>query len=697
MTDHRAIIALGIAAIMAFAGVAVLAVDADAADGEGYKVTYIYNGTEVTKATAADGSWTPGTFADVFGANVSAPADYESAGKWANAANSKAEFADASTYILTSDLTVVPVFKIDDAHAEIVLTYGDVSMTFVTDGTPLTEEDIAEFSEAIGIALKVEEGYVEVVEDTKYMFTPIELSSLVAAQGQTATFEFEISPIFTATFVADGVVIDAEPIIGAIVAPSNVSKDHYTLAGWTIDGETLVDVSKYKAESDVTFIAVFEPVTYDVTFVAEGHEDVVRTAKYGYSIDAPALPEEFKFWGIDGQQVEFPYTVLGTTVIEAVPYTEYTITFVAGDDVVGTAKVVEGNVLAADQIPALPAGYKTWGIEAGAEITADATVQAAPIVMYTVTFDWGNTAYGVKGFTLVEVEEGEVVETPAIPDTLGEVKWNYDGAPVTEDMTIGLVAIVYYKVAFVAGDFSEVVSVKEGTAVPAESIPAVPAGFGAWNYDGSVITADTVITADAVATVYNVTFQIEGKTDVVLKTDNIVIPDPAREGYEFQGWVVKGTSNYVDPLTYTYTEDVTFVAMYKDAVVSEVYTVTFQIEGKAPVTQKTDSLTLPNTDREGYEFQGWVVAGASSYVDPMTYPYEADTTFTAVYKAVAPPAPEEPGFLDTTSGQITAIIAVIVVLFVAALLVAPASPLYYKDVKAKVAEKKAAKEAAKKP
>lgn len=640
MTINKAILAMGIAAIMVFAGVAAFAGDADAADGE-YKVTYSYDGNSIV-ANTVDGKLTLAVSLDAaFGAGVvSAPEGYEFAGKWSAGAT---VYAAGTEYTFIQDVVLTPTFTLKDGFGIVTLVYGDISEDYlVEDPYAITDEDLADFAEKTGLALAVDGGAVKLAGTdfelkgfkTGTADPTLVLNDIKTTSKATTVFTLVVEPIYTVAFSVDGVTVGGfksnVPTIAKVI-PS-VEKDNYKFLGWTIDGQTTYTDDQVKAfvpTSDVVFTAVFEPLPYNVTFVAEGQADIVRTALYGNEIDAPALPEGCKFWGdADGKEVTFPYTVLGAVTFTAVPYEVYTVTFMAGDEVIGTADVVEGNVLAADQIPALPAGFKAWGIEAGAEVAADVTVTAEAIVMYTVTFDYKETAYGTNGFTTVQVEEGAVVELPAVPDVYtGVKKWDYDGAPVTKDMTIPLIDIPYFTVTFMAGDVKVgEVSVKEGEVA---AVPELPEGYAAWNYDGAAIFEDTVITAEA--------------------------------------------------------------------AVKAVYNVTFLIDGKAPVTQKSDSLTLPDSTREGYEFQGWVVAGASSYVDPLTYPYIEDTTFTAVYKAVAPAAPAEPGFLDTTSGQITAIIAVMVVLFVAALLVAPASPVNYKVIRDKVAEKKAAKEAAKKP
>ena len=244
-----------------------------------------------------------------------------------------------------------------------------------------------------------------------------------------------------------------------------------------------------------------------------------------------------------------------------------------------------------------------------------------------ITYNAGLEASTGDGYVLTEALVTDTITTP--DEYL---------AAITEDTVIeASFTPVIYTVTLMAGDAKVgEISAAYGTTVVE---PRLPEGFKAWDYDFSTpITGDITIVAieaDPIApvTTYNVTFQIEGKADVIQKSDSLVVPDTTREGYAFQGWVVKGGAEYVDPTTYAITQDITFVAVYKTAT-ETTYTVTFEIEGKANVIQKADSLAIPDTTREGYIFQGWVVKGSSAYVDPLTYQITSDVTFTAVYRAV---------------------------------------------------------------
>lgn len=623
MTTKRAMLAVGVVAIMVLAGVGIIA-DSDAADG--YTVTYAYEGSQIVKAIGADGSY---EFMDFGSLGFAAPEGYAFE-SWRDTSSS-AVYKTGIEYTFAGNVSVMPVFAIDSTHAEIVLIYGDVSRTYVVGGqegsvASLGEDAIADFAEAIGVSLAVRNGEIVLGDGERFVFGGFgdgitAMEDLTGETGETTVYALTLTPIHTMTFVVDGVTVGIYATNAAITVQDAV-KEHYAFVGWS-DGAKTVPTAGLAAYAetvgaDVVLTAVFEPAVYDVAFVA-GDRTEIRSARYGGQIDAPALPEGFKSWAdADGRAVAFPYTVLGPATLVAVEIPAYTVTFLAGETVLGTVLVAEGGIIPADAIPALPEGCKTWDADLSAPVTADVAVKAVATVYHTVTFAWGQTAYGDKGYTAVKVEDGAVVEAPAIPDALGDVRWEAAkvSAPIVADIEIALEAIPVYTVTFVAGgETVGTAKVLEGRAVPADAIPEVPEGYSAWAYAGEPVMADTEIVAEA--------------------------------------------------------------------AVAPVYTVTFLVEGKSPIVQMSDSISLPETAREGYAFQGWLVAGSSGYIDPLTYEFTSDTTVTAVYAAVAPAGPAEPSFLETTSGKIALIVGAFAVMIVGALLVSPASPLYHKDLKAK--------------
>jgi|GEM_PF-3462550 len=653
MTDYKAIIAFSVFAMLALAGSVVFVAEDASADGEDSvavkTITYVMDGESATRKLAEG--------ATPFVAPAPAELSLSSEKAFEYWQSGSAKFVAGQEYLvsaLTADsngnATLTAVL---DENIYITITVGEDSFKCIVKDSAISTESDA--YKALIEALKnidqtkfeigklvdkdgKEAGSVEISSDS----TAVHVTDLT----KSATLVLELTPIYKITFVNGDSTYGATTDSIKREVPAAPSKEHYNFLGWSTVNDSkeaiiaLTEDSKIDAKvvftEDTTLYAVFAPLTYKVFFMNGETVVAERSSEYMGQIDLPALPEGFVAWADkDGKVVGSPVTITGPDMrfYAVAEVLKCTVTFVAGDETVATVEVIKGEKLAENQIPALPEGYDKWDFNADDAIVENVVVKGA-LKVYDVTFDFG-VMYAAMNVT-IQVEHGQLIpadKVPVIPEAFPEKdkRWNFDASvPVTGPMTIQLRDNIYYDVAFVAGE-TEVakITVLEGTAIPAEQIPALPEGFKAWDFDfETLINENTTVEAIAEEASFNVTFQIEGKTDV---------------------------------------------------------------------TQKSDSLTVPATYREGYEFQGWVVAGTSDYVDPMEYAYTGDVTFVAIYRSIAPQAPEEPGFFETTSGQIALVVIVIVVLGAVALAVAPASPMNYKLVKGKLDAAKAAKEAKKKP
>lgn len=170
-------------------------------------------------------------------------------------------------------------------------------------------------------------------------------------------------------------------------------------------------------------------------------------------------------------------------------------------------------------------------------------------------------------------------------------------------------------------------------------------------------TADTILYAKFVPANMTVTFQVGEFTSAQTVLYGALAMKPELPAGYIAWMLGEKEFDFSTPIT----ENITIVALEGEP--TTVYAVTFEIEGQRPVELNTDNYkkSIPDTAREGYAFQGWVVKGASQYVDPMTYEITGDITFVAVYKEVAPPEPEAPKFYQTPLGQCAIILAVFVV------------------------------------
>lgn len=223
--------------------------------------------------------------------------------------------------------------------------------------------------------------------------------------------------------------------------------------------------------------------------------------------------------------------------------------------------------------------------------------------------------------------------------------------------------------------------------------------FVGWAVDGKVVsvmdqgkivipadyafTDDTKFVAEFKPIQLTVTLMVDGKeygTQTVLYNDRMVAPalpaDCAYWATMTKEAVLDENGNIVEPAEYTQfnfpaviTSNMTLYAIAGDKPVpDESIYATFNIEGTIYGPYKvTDRFSIPQTDREGYNFLGWTVQGGDgtrlTSEQVQNYQYTKDVTFVAIYEVAEPPAPEEPAFYETTTGQVAIIIVVFALLF----------------------------------
>ena len=133
-----------------------------------------------------------------------------------------------------------------------------------------------------------------------------------------------------------------------------------------------------------------------------------------------------------------------------------------------------------------------------------------------------------------------------------------------------------------------------------------------------------------------VTFIVDGQvvsTQQVNKTESpVAIDTPTSESYIFDGWTISGSTEIVDPFTYSVVEDMEFVASIRKYKV-----ITFTVDDEVVSTQSiiTDSeLQLPDEPtKEHYSFLGWSLDG-ENVIDLTSYSFTQDTNLIAIFEVV---------------------------------------------------------------
>ena len=190
----------------------------------------------------------------------------------------------------------------------------------------------------------------EVVATVPYTVesTEITVPEVPAKEGYGATWEnFALAGgdltvnavyklgIYNVTFVADGVTVDTEEYSAEdkeITVPEVPAKDYYTGVWEAYELTT----------GDVVVNAIYTANTYNVTFMADGV--TVATLPYtveNTEIEVPAVPAKAHYENGAWEA----YTLAGGDVTVNATYTaiEYTITFMVGEEVIGTATYTMDN------------------------------------------------------------------------------------------------------------------------------------------------------------------------------------------------------------------------------------------------------------------------------------------------------------------------------------------------------------------
>ncbi|OSG88683.1 cell wall/surface repeat protein containing internalin domain [Bifidobacterium adolescentis] len=280
-----------------------------------------------------------------------------------------------------------------------------------------------------------------------------------------------------------------------------------------------------------------------------------------------------------------------------------------------------------------------------AVITAKWTVNT-----YEVYFDAGASD---DWYPMQTIAYGDKVVKPVDPtlDGYDFDGWLLDGkaysfdTPVTADMTLTAswktAQVQTHTVTFTGAgdDFAQTVA--DGSSA---TVPTVPSKkgytFAGWYSGDSLydfttpVTDDLTVEAHWTKNAYTVSFDSNGGSDVdsqqVEYKDTASQPDnPTLDGYTFQGWTLDG-----DPYDFNtpVTSSITLKALWsKNTPVAKKHTVTFDSGKGSKVDSQTvkegDPVSKPdNPAREGYTFNGWLLAG-----DPydFTTPVMQDLTLTA--------------------------------------------------------------------
>lgn len=377
-------------------------------------------------------------------------------------------------------------------------------------------------------------------------------------------------------------------------APTTIG---YSFVGWQDEDGNPVSES-VTITGNANFYAVYEPNNYTVTFYDNRTNVTLSTVTvpFGTEIALEDFPEHTEYYGWDflgwfayGAYVTDKITVINDVKVFAT-YEQhtFTVTFVDGytGETILTKPVRYQLGIYYDMFPEAPVhegtdflGWYVYGVQFTGrylEVTGDTTVTATYRTIDRNTITLIDSLTG-EIYDTVDVRSGSTVELADLPmppyrEGVSFVGWYLNGERietdsivVNEDITITAeLEIMTFTVKFydhIADEFfAEIEGVEYNTELTLNDFPEPPVHDGmeffGWNYNGQILTEDSVITVTqpvVVTAVYaprtcRLTV-IDDYTGETLLDRNVEcglvitvseIPAADHEGMVFVGWFING-------------------------------------------------------------------------------------------------------------------------------------------------------------
>lgn len=446
--------------------------------------------------------------------------------------------------------------------------------------------------------------------------TPVNLATYTLTENTTftalLTYKYDVKFMYEAT--VHNTQIITKNGFATVSAPQNTT--HKEFKGWSVDGNTIVNLATYPITQNTTFYAVID-YKVDVTFTVDSGVYNSQIVVIGNKATIPTAPAKvghtFKGWAVSGTVVDVAnYVVQTSTTFTAIfELNSYAVTFLSNG-----------------------ATYTTQTISHG----GNAATPTAPT----------RTGYTFGGWSLNGTTALNLAATQITANTTFTAIWN----------------INTYSVTFVSNGSTHATQTvsHNGTATTPNNPTRTGYTFSGWSLNGttvislatSQITQETTFTAVWTINTYTVTFTSQGSThatQTVSYNGTATTPSvPTRTGYSFGGWSLNGTT-VVNLGTTQITQNTTFTAVW--TVLS--YTVTFKSEGNTHATRTVEYggyATAPaNPSKQGGSFLYWSLDGVNA-VNLSTLQITGNTTVVAVFEAIWWTAYEGNGvFLkDTNNG-----------------------------------------------
>lgn len=267
----------------------------------------------------------------------------------------------------------------------------------------------------------------------------------------------DVTHKYEVNFMVDGENYHNEIVLknANVTPPAAPTKNGYVFEGWTIDGNTPVNLTTYTVTQNVTFTAKFTK-QYSVVFKYEDTTLKNETVKSGNYATAPETNSTaykvFNGWKVNGVAVNVSeYRITSDTVFVADITYKYDVKFIA-DGKTHNTQIIERN--GKPIVPANPTKpnyvFVGWSIDgtntvnvSNYTVTENVTFTAIfRVDKFTVTFKNGNATVATQ-----EVQNGGYATMPTFnSDTF--VGWTVDGKTVINLATYKITANTTFTAKF---------------------------------------------------------------------------------------------------------------------------------------------------------------------------------------------------------------------------------------------------------
>lgn len=267
----------------------------------------------------------------------------------------------------------------------------------------------------------------------------------------------DVTHKYEVNFMVEGANHNSQIVLkdSKVTPPAAPTKNGYVFEGWTIDGNTVVNLTTYTVTQNVTFTAKFTK-QYSVVFKYEDTTLKNETVKSGNYATAPETNSTaykvFNGWKVNGVAVNISeYRITADTVFVADITYKYDVKFIA-DGKTHNTQIVERN--GKPTVPANPTKtnyvFVGWSIDgtntvnvSNYTVTENVTFTAVfRVDKFTVTFKNGDTTVATQ-----EVQNGGYATAPTFnSDTF--VGWTVDGKTVINLATYKITANTTFTAKF---------------------------------------------------------------------------------------------------------------------------------------------------------------------------------------------------------------------------------------------------------